>query len=166
MITDPSKTQGDDAVLRAALSALLLVGAALGLAALFLDWTSDGRGIDYIQPGNRFQAWYQLPLPLTILAIGAGVGVGAIFLSGIASAANLTRGRSAFLWLGGIGGLVLVTFPLMAHFGYKFWRYYHEYGVGVFRSDDWGTGLWLAVVGGVLALGVTAISARWLRGSS
>ena len=52
---------------------LILAGAALGLAALFLCWTGDGRGIDYIQPGNRFQARHQLFLPLTILAIGTGV---------------------------------------------------------------------------------------------
>ena len=151
---------------KAAFFTVLLAGAALGLAALFMDWTGDGRGIDYIQPGNRFQSGHLLPLPLTILGIGTGVGVGAIFLSGTASAVNLAWGRSAFLWLGGIGGLVVASFPLLAHFGYEFWRYYHEYGVGVFRSGDWGIGLWMTVAGGSLALAGTVLSAKWLRGRS
>ena len=137
----------------------------MGLAALFLDWTGDGRGIDYIRPGNRFQAGYQLPLPLTILAIETGVGVAAIFLSGTASAVNLTWGRSALRWLGGIGGLVIAAFPLLAHGGYWFWRYGNEYGVGVFRSGDWSAGLWLALAGGSLALAGTVLSAKRLRGS-
>ena len=78
---------------KAALFTVLLAGAALGLAALFMDWTGDGRGIDYIQPGNRFQSGHLLPLPLTILAIGTGVGVGAIFLSGTAAGGLNRSGR-------------------------------------------------------------------------
>jgi len=55
-------------LLRVGLSTLLFAGAALGLAAFFLEWTGDGRGIDYIRPASRFQSGYQLPLPLTMLA--------------------------------------------------------------------------------------------------
>ena len=61
---------------------------------------------------------------------------------------------------------MVASFPLLAHFGYEFWRYYHEYGVGVFRSGDWGIGLWMTVAGGSLALAGTVLSAKWLRGRS
>ena len=133
-------------------STLILAGATLGLAAMFFNWTGDGRGIDYIQPSQRFQAGYKLPLPLTLLAMGAIVGVGVTFLSGASNLINLRWGRSVVHWLGGIAGLVMATFPILAHFGYEFWRYYNEYGVSVFRSGDWGAGLWLALAGGILAL--------------
>ncbi|MAF39327.1 MAG: hypothetical protein CL696_10735 [Chloroflexi bacterium] len=80
-------------MVEAGLSMLVLAGTALGLAALFLDRTGDGRGIDYIQPGKRFQSGYKLPLPVTLLAMGAAVGVAAMFASGMASTVNLTWGR-------------------------------------------------------------------------
>ncbi len=89
------------------------MGAVLGLAAFFLDWTGDGRGIDYIRPASRLQSGYNLPIPLTILAVGAAVAVGAIFLSAVAR-------HSTFRWMGGIGGFVLATLPLTARGGYWF----------------------------------------------
>ena len=145
-------------VLRVYPFTLILAGAALGLAAMFLNWTGDGRGIDYIQPGQRFQQAHQLPLPLTILAIGAIVGAGVACLSGASSLIYLRRGRLVFRWLGVIAALMMAAFPILAHFGYEFWRYYNEYGVGVFQSGDWGTGLWLALVGGGLAVAGVALS--------
>jgi len=74
---------------RTILSTTILLGAVLGLAAFFLDWTGDGRGIDYIRPASRLQSGYNLPIPLTILAVGAAVAVGAIFLSAVASIVDL-----------------------------------------------------------------------------
>ena len=151
-------------MVRAGLSTLILAGAALALAALFLDWTGDGRGIDYIQPGRRFEAGYKLPLPLTLLAIGTVVGIGLTFLSGVSNLINLRWGPLVFPWAGGIAGLVMVAFPLLAHFGYEAWRYYNEYGDGVvFRSGDWGLGLSLALVGGGLALAGVVLSKRLVR---
>ena len=117
-------------MLRVGLSLLLFTEAALGLAAFFLEWTGDGRGIDYIRPASRFQSGYQLPLPLTIMAVGAAVGLGGIFIGGLASLVGPKLGRSAIRWLGGIGGFVVVTFPLAAHGGYWFWRYWNDGGVG------------------------------------
>ena len=134
----------------------------MGLVALYLNWTGDGRGIDYLRPGERFQAGYMLPLPLTLLAIGALVGIGAVILSGIAGVADMERRRSAYRRLGVIGGLVMGTFPILAHLGYWAWRYWNDFGVGVFRSGDWSVGLWLALAGGSLALAGTALSARVL----
>ena len=151
---------------RTILSTTILLGAVLGLAAFFLDWTGDGRGIDYIRPASRFQAGYQLPEPLTILAVGAAVGVSAMFLSAVASIVDLRREHSTFRWMGGIGGFVLATLPLAAHGGYWFWRDWNDGGVVVFRSGDWGAGLWLALAGGCLALAGTFISTRWSRGRS
>ncbi len=153
-------------MLRVGLSTLLFAGAALGLAAFFLEWTGDGRGIDYIRPASRFQSGYQLPLPLTMLAVGAAVGLGNIFLSGVASIVDLRRGGSAFWWLGGIGGFVLATFPILAHGGYWFWRFWNDGGVGVFRSGDSGLGIWMAIAGGSLALVGIVLQARLLRGGS
>ena len=153
-------------MLKVGLSTLLFAAAALGLAAFYLEWTGDGRGLDYIRPASRFQSGYNLPLPLTIMAVGATVGVGAVFLSAVASIANLTLGRSIFRWLGVLGGFVLATFPLAAHGGYRFWWYMNDYGGGVFRSGDWGAGLWLALAGGGLALAGTVISTKWSRGRS
>ena len=97
-------------------------------------------------------------MPLTILAIGAIVGAGVACLSGASSLIYLRRGRSVFRWLGVIAALMMAAFPILAHFGYEFWRYYNEYGVGVFQSGDWGTGLWLALVGGGLAVAGVALS--------
>lgn len=151
---------------RTILSTTILLGAVLGLAAFFLDWTGDGRGIDYIRPASRFQAGYQLPVPLTILAVGAAVGVSAIFLSAVASIVDLRREHSTFRWMGGIGGFVLATLPLAAHGGYWFWFCWYDGGGVVFRSGDWGAGLWLALAGGSLALAGTVISTRWSRGRS
>ena len=147
-------------MLRAGLSTLLLAGATLALAALFLDWTGDGRGIDYIQPGRRFEAGYKLPLPLTLLAIGTVVGIGVTFLSGASKLVNFQWGRPALTWAGGISGLVMVAFPLLAHYGYEIWRWYNEYGVGVFRSGEWGPGLSLALVGGGLTLAGVVLSRK------
>ena len=106
--------------LRAWPSTLILVGVGLGLAAMFLNWTGDGRGIDYIQPGERFEPGYNLPVPLTILAIGAAVGMGLALLGGAAGLANVRWSRLGVPWLGAIGGLMVAAFPLLAHFGYEF----------------------------------------------
>ena len=89
-------------MLKVGLSTLLFAAAALGLAAFYLEWTGDGRGIDYIRPTSRFQSGYNLPLPLTIMAVGAAVGLGGIFIGGVASLVDLKLARSAILWLGGI----------------------------------------------------------------
>ena len=151
---------------RTILSTTILLGAVLGLAAFFLDWTGDGRGIDYIRPASRLQSGYNLPIPLTILAVGAAVAVGAIFLSAVASIVDLRREHSTFRWMGGIGGFVLATLPLAAHGGYWFWFYWYDGATPVFRSGDWGAGLWLALAGGSLALAGTVISTRWSRGRS
>ncbi|MCH8831952.1 MAG: hypothetical protein IID00_04300 [Chloroflexi bacterium] len=150
---------------RTILSTTILLGAVLGLAAFFLDWTGDGRGIDYIRPASRFQSGYELPVPLTILAVGAAVAVGAMFLSAVVSIVDLRREHSTFRWMGGIGGFVLATLPLAAHGGYWFWFCWYDGGV-VFRSGDWGAGLWLALAGGSLALAGTVISTRRSRGRS
>ena len=140
-------------MLRIGPSLLILAGVALGLVALFLNWTSDGRGIDYISPELRFQSGYKLPLPLTLLAIGTTVGMGIMFLGAATYIIGHRRTRSLSLWLVGIGGVMVALLPLLAHLGYKFWRYYNEYGVGVFRpGEDWGSGLWLTLAGGILAL--------------
>ena len=80
---------GANLVPRVTASTLLLAGATLGLAALFLNWTGDGRGIDYIQPSEQFEAGYKLPLPLTLLAILTVVGIGLTYLGGAANLANL-----------------------------------------------------------------------------
>ena len=141
---------------------MLLAGALLGLIALYLNWTGDGRGIDYLRPDERFQAGYMLPLPLTLLTMGAVVGIGAVFLSGIAGVADMEWRRPVYLRLGVIGGLVMGTFPILAHVGYSTWRYWNDFGVGVFRSGDWSVGLWLALAGGSLALAGAALSARML----
>ena len=147
--------------MRVAASILLLAGATLGLVALFLNWTGDGRGIDYIQPSQRFEAGYNLPLPLTLLAFGAVVGVAVTFLGGVANLINFSRRGSALRWLiTTIAGLVMATFPVLAHFGYEFWQYYHDYGMAVFRSGDWGTGLSLTLVGGGLALAGVGLSKK------
>ena len=139
-------------------SLLILAGAGLGLAALFLNWTGDGRGIDYIRPGMRFQQGYQLPLPLTLLAIGAVMGVGISLFIGFWGLFNPRLGRPIVRWSGGIAGLTVASLPIAAHYGYEFWNNYIEYGIGVFRSEDWGTGLWLALAGGVVALAGVALS--------
>ena len=145
-------------VLRLGPPVLILLGASLGLAAMFLDWTGDGRGIDYILPGQRFQQAHQLPLPLTILAIGIFVGVGVTFLSGASNFLGLRRGRSVLRWSGVIAALMMAAFPVLAHFSYEFWRYYNEYGLGVFRSGDWGPGLSIALAGGFLAIAGVVLS--------
>ena len=142
-------------------SVLVFVGAALGLTALFLNWTGDGRGIDYIQPSGRFERGYILPTPLSILPIVAIVGIGVTFLSGTAHIINLRWGSPYFLWLGGIGGLVMALFPIGAHLGYRYWMFYEEFdGSVVFFSSDWGAGLWVALVGGGLAVAGTVWAAR------
>ena len=144
---------------------LILVGAALGLAVLFLDWTGDGRGIDYIQPGNRFEAGYQLPLPLSIFAIATVAACGIASLYGASGLFNRSWRRPALRWLGGLGGLMLATLPLIAHGGYRFWQYWHEGGVRVFRSGDWSVGLWVALAAGILVVTGVVLSAKWVRGT-
>ncbi len=153
-------------MLKVGLSTLLFAAAALGLAAFYLEWTGDGRGIDYIRPTSRFQSGYNLPLPLTIMAVGAAVGLGGIFIGGVASLVDPKLTRSAIRWLGGIGGFAVVTFTLAAHGGYLFWIFWNDGGVGVFRSEDWGPGIWVAMVSGSLALVATVLHTRLLKGGS
>ena len=81
-------------MLKVGLSTLLFAAAALGLAAFYLEWTGDGRGIDYIRPASRFQSGYSLPLPLTIMAVVAAVGIGGIFIGGVASLVDPESTRS------------------------------------------------------------------------
>ena len=54
----------------------------------------------------------------------------------------------------------MATFPILAHFGYAFWRYYNDYGVAVFRSGDWGIGLWLTITAGSLAVAGAVLSRK------
>ena len=145
------------------MSLLILVGAALGLAALFMNWTGDARGIDYIQPSKRFERGYIIPLPLSILAIVAIVGIGVTFVSTIAGLINLRWGTSLLRWLGGLGGLVMGLTALAIHLGYRLWIYIEEFGVVAFRSADWGSGIWVALGAGVLAVGGTVVSGRMTR---
>ena len=144
--------------LRAWPSTLILFGVGLGLAAMFLNWTGDGRGIDYIRPGERFEYGYRLPVPLTILAIGAVVGMGLALLGSATDLANVSWSRGRFRLLGALGGLMVATFPLLAHFGYEFWIYWNEGGGRVFRSGDWGVGLSLALAGGSIAVAGVVVS--------
>ena len=149
-------------MLKAWPSTLILVGVGLGLAAMFLNWTGDGRGIDYIRPGERFESGYKLPVPLTILAIGAAVGMGVAFLGGAADLANVRWNRGRFRLLGAIGGMMVATFPILVHFGYEFWIYWNEGGGRVFRSGDWGVGLSLALAGGGMAV-AGAVASRLIE---
>ena len=144
--------------MRATVAIPILAGAAIGLGAIFVSWTGDGRGIDYILPGSRFESGHQLPLPLTILAIGAVLGVSITFINGMGYLLKPWWERSAFYLLGWVGGLMMVLCPLLAHSGYWIWLYWNDYGGGVFQSRDWGIGLWLALAGSSLALAALPLS--------
>ena len=131
---------------------------------MYLNWTGDGRGIDYIQPGNRFQDGYKLPLP--IFAIAAVVRAGVTLLNGTAFLVSKRRVRSLVLWLAGIGGLAIAVFPLLDHGGYRFWQYWNEGGESVFRSGDWSIGLSLALTEGILAIAGVLMYTKWSMGRS
>ena len=145
-------------MLKAWPSTLFLVGVGVAKAAMFLNWTGDGRGIDYIQPGQRFEYGYRLPVPLTVLAIGAAVGMGLALLGGAAGLADVNWSPGRFRLLGALGGLMVATFPILAHFGYDFWIYWNEGGGRVFQSRDCGLGLSLALAGGGIAVAGAVVS--------
>ena len=128
----------------------------MGLAALFMDWTGDANGIDYIQLSEWFEAdgspWW-----LGFLAILAIAGLVFIGIASIKKMGSAELGSGTSRW-GTTGGVLLACCPVIAHVAGWVWLasqntfgfYSVDVSEAVWETD--GPGLWVALAGGIIAI--------------
>ena len=146
---------------------IAVIDGLMGLLALFGDWTADANGIDMI----RVSEWFlddsdALPRWIGLLGIMAIVGICAIGIGLVVSKLSSFNHPPLFGAMA-LGAIFIAFCPIASHLGYAYWlgpqsSLFQRCDVPwIFWLND-GSGLWLSMMGGLIALaGVIVLERPW-----